>query len=257
MTEQAPYPPPLAPPSGWAACPRRVRAVLGGKTIVDTIRARYVWEIPPYPAYYLPLEDVAAEFLVDEQHEQRLKHGVARRHGLRAGGEERPQSVRVYGADADAAVAGHVRIDFAAPDAWYEEDEQIHVHPRSPYARIDTLRSRRHVCVEVDGVLLAETDCPVILFESGLPPRYYFDRTAVRFDHLRPSDTQTACPYKGVTTEYWSAAIGGAVHQDVAWSYAFPLQQVAPIAGLIAFFDERVDTTIDGVRQPRPSTPFS
>src|SRR4051794_4195348 len=80
--------------------PRRVRATLGGRTVFDTTRARYVWEFPYYPQYYIPVEDIDPDLLVDEGHEQRLERGTAHRHGLRAGGEERPGSVRVFGADA-------------------------------------------------------------------------------------------------------------------------------------------------------------
>jgi uncharacterized protein (DUF427 family) len=231
--------------------------VLGGETIFDTLGARYVWEWSPYPQYYIPVADIEAKFLVDENHEQQLRRGIAHRHGLRAGDADRPGSVRVYGAEADERVANLAHIDWAALDAWYEEDELAFVHPRNPYVRVDALRSRRHVRVELDGVLLAEADSLVLVFETGLPTRYYFDRTAVSFEHLRHTDTQTECPYKGTTSDYWTAVIGETVHDDIAWAYNFPTRQLLPIAGLVAFYDERVDTIIDGTAQPRPHTHFS
>jgi uncharacterized protein (DUF427 family) len=188
--------------------PRRVRAVFAGQVVVDTIRANYVWEWPYYPQYYIPLSDVATEFLVDEQRPRRLQRGTAHLHGLRVGQREEPGCVRVYREDAIAGVAGTARFDWAALDAWYEEDEQVFVHPRNPYVRVDALRSRRHVRIELAGTLLAESDTPVMVFETGLPTRYYLDRTDVQFVNLVSTDTQTGCPYKGVTSAYWSVKVG-------------------------------------------------
>lgn len=130
------------------------------------------------------------------------------------------------------------------------------VHPRNPYVRVDPLRSTRSVRIELDGILLAESPAPVMVFETGLPPRHYVDRSAVDFSSLRPSDTVTACPYKGRTSSYWSVQAGDTLHPDLAWSYDFPTRQLQPIAGLVAFYDERVDLFIDGALQPRPTTHF-
>jgi uncharacterized protein (DUF427 family) len=206
--------------------PRRIRAMLGGKVVLDTTSALYVWEWPNYPQYYVPAEDVAdgAPAPTDKAHPD---------------------------------LPGHVRFAWAAFDAWYEEDEEVFVHPRNPYARVDALRSTRAVRVELDGVLLAESPAPVMLFETGLPTRYYLDQTAVDFTHLVASDTVTACPYKGRTTGYWSVRTPGGLHADLAWSYAFPTAALLPIAGLVCFYNEKVDITLDGERLARPQTPFS
>ena len=141
-------------------------------------------------------------------------------------------------------------------DAWFEEDEQVFVHPRNPYTRVDALRSTRAVRVELDGVVLAESACPVMVFETGLPTRYYLNRTEANFDHLIPTQTQTACPYKGITSGYWSIRIGETVHPDLAWAYDFPTRQLQPIAGLIAFYNEKVDIFLDGELLDRPKTHF-
>jgi len=195
--------------------------------------------------------------LVDEDNPQRLKRGTARRHGLRVGEISRPSSVSVYTDDAMAGLAGMVRFDWAALDAWFEEDEEVFVHPRDPYTRVDALRSTRHVRVELDGVVLADSSSPVLVFETGLPTRYYLNHTEVNFAHLVPTDTETACPYKGRTSGYWSVRIGDDVHTDLAWSYAFPTRDLLPITGLIAFYNEKVDTFIDDELIPRPVTHFS
>ena len=110
--------------------------------------------------------------------------------------------------------------------------------------------------MELDSLVLAESDSPVMVFETGLPTRYYLNRTDVNFEHLRATDTVTDCPYKGRTSGYWSVVSGETVHADLAWAYDFPTRELLPIAGLIAFYNERVDIVLDGERLPRPKTHF-
>jgi uncharacterized protein (DUF427 family) len=236
--------------------PRRIRAMLGGEVVLDTMAARYVWEWPNYPQYYIPVDALKPDVLVDEEHAQQTRIGTARRHGLRAGGVSRPGAARVYGADAVAGLAGTARFEWDALDAWFEEDEQVFVHPRSPYTRVDALRSTRTIRVELDGVLLAESSSPVLVFETGLPTRYYLNRTEVNFAHLEPTPTVSSCPYKGTTSGYWSVRAGTTVHPDLAWAYDFPTRQLLPITGLIAFYNEKVDTFLDGQLLERPVTHF-
>jgi uncharacterized protein (DUF427 family) len=230
--------------------PRRVRAFLGGQTVLDSTRALYAWESPKYPQFYVPVDDVSPGVLVDEGVEDQRPLGPARRHGLRAGGTERSGVAWLHDS---GELAGTVRLEWGALDAWFEEDEQVFVHPRNPYARVDALRSSRHVRIELDGAVLADSSATVMVFETGLPTRYYFDRSAVAFERLVPSDTVTACPYKGVTSAYWSVP----PHRDIAWSYDYPTRQLLPIAGLVAFYNERVEVIVDGERLERPETPFS
>jgi uncharacterized protein (DUF427 family) len=141
-------------------------------------------------------------------------------------------------------------------DEWFEEDEPIYVHPRDPYTRVDILASTRRVVVEVDGQVVADSSQPRILFETGLPPRYYVPLTDVRMELLRPSATQTHCPYKGTAT-YWSLVVDGAVREDVVWIYRSPFAESQKIAGLACFYNEKVDISLDGVPQDRPHTHFS
>ncbi|MEV4626883.1 DUF427 domain-containing protein [Micromonospora sp. NPDC049523] len=251
------YPQMIVPVDHIEPVPRRVRAMLGGQVVLDTNRALYVWEWPYYPQFYLPQTDVRAGLLVDEQRSERLRRGTAHRHGLRAGSISRPDSAWLYTGDVLAGLDGTVRFDWDALDSWYEEDEEIFVHPRNPYTRVDALRSTRTVRIELDGLVLAESSSPVLVFETGLPTRYYLNRTEVAFDHLVPTDTVTQCPYKGRTGGYWSVRVGDTVHPDLAWAYDFPTRQLIPIAGLIAFYNEKVDVVVDGERLPRPKTHFS
>ena len=237
--------------------PRRIRAVLAGQTIIDTTRALYVWETPRYPQYYIPLSDVRADALIDEEQVQQTRRGKAQVHGIRVGDTYRRGGARLLTESTVDALADTVRFEWNALDAWFEEDEQVFVHPRDPYVRVDALRSTRRIRIELDGVVLAESNSPVLLFETGLPTRYYLNRTDVDFAHLIPSDTVTACPYKGTTTGYWSVKVGEAFHADLAWAYDFPTASLQPIAGLVAFYNENVDIYLDDQLLERPKTHFA
>jgi uncharacterized protein (DUF427 family) len=233
--------------------PRRVRGYFNGALVFDTTRAHYVWEVPYYPQYYIPMSDVRLEHLQDENHVQKLQLGSSRLFSLTSPERVWESAARVYDS---GPVAGSVRFEWDALD-WFEEDEPIILHPRNPYVRVDALRSHRHIRVELDGVVLAETHSPVLLFETGLPTRFYIDRTDVAFSHLETSKTETMCPYKGITSGYWSVRVGQAVYPDLAWTYDYPLREVAPIAGMIAFYNEKLDIWVDGARLPRPHTIFA
>jgi uncharacterized protein (DUF427 family) len=193
------------------------------------------------------------ERLQDENHAQKLQFGSSRLHSLTSPERTLKSAARVYDS---GLVADSVRFEWDALE-WFEEDEPIIGHPRNPYIRVDSLRSHRHVKVELDGIVLAETDSPVLLFETGLPTRFYIDRTDVAFSHLEPSDTETVCPYKGITSGYWTVRVGEAAYPDLAWTYDYPLREVAPIAGMIAFYNEKLDIFVDGNRLPRPQTHFA
>jgi uncharacterized protein (DUF427 family) len=205
---------------------KRVRAFLGGEAVADSARPVLVWEVPYYPTYYLPAEDVRTDLI--------------------------PASALRHGKQLDA-LRGLVKLDWASLDAWFEEDEEVFTHPRDPYTRVDILPSSRHVRVELGGQVVAESASPRLLFETGLPTRYYLPRTHVRMDLLTPTDSESHCPYKG-QAEYWSF---GRELPDVAWSYRTPLPESEKIAGLVAFYNERADIVVDGVLQERPVTKFS
>jgi uncharacterized protein (DUF427 family) len=237
--------------------PRRIRAYLGGQVVVDTTQARYVWEWPAFPQYYIPVADVLDGALVDEGTKEETPRGDVRIHGVCGGDLERPHAAKVLGAAKVAGLDDTARFEWSAFDAWFEEDEQVFVHPRNPYTRVDSLRSTRTVRVQSHGAVLAESSSPVLCFETGLPTRYYINRTDVDFTKLVPSDTVTSCPYKGTTTGYWSAVVDGRTHPDIAWTYDFPTRDLLPIAGLVAFYNEKVDTYLDGVLLERPRTHFS
>jgi uncharacterized protein (DUF427 family) len=248
------FPPSIAAVNLVAAAPRRVRGIVGGEVVFDTTRALYVWEWPHYPQYYIPRADIRADALTPEGDPAPTRQGDAQSQRLHAGAIERAAAGRLIVASPLPGLESTVRFEWAAVDQWFEEDEEIFVHPRSPYTRVDALRSTRVVRIERDGVVLARSRAPVMVFETGLPTRYYIDQRDIRFEHLVPSDTRTECPYKGRVSGYWSARIGERIHRDLAWMYAFPTRQLLPIAGLVAFLNERVDVFIDDELQPPPKT---
>jgi uncharacterized protein (DUF427 family) len=236
---------------------KRIRAYLGGESVADTIRPILVWEVPYYPAYYFPLADVRAELLeADGDVAHSPSRGDGRKYTIRAGGKEAPGAALRYEDSPIEELRDLIRLDWDSMDAWFEEDEEVFTHPRDPYKRIDILASSRHVRVEVDGVTVAESGSPRLLFETGLPARYYLPKTHVRMDLLEPSETVTHCAYKG-RAEHWSVRGGNGVREDLAWWYRAPFPEAQKIAGLVAFYNEKVDIYVDGVLQERPRTKFS
>ena len=236
---------------------KRLRTYLGGELVADTRRALLVWEGPHYPTYFVPEADVRAELLVSSAKTATSPSlGEARYWTVKTGHGEAPDAACQYPKAPAAALREAIQLEWKAMDSWFEEDEEVFVHPRDPHKRIDVLQSSRHVVVEIDGEVVADTVRPVLLFETGLPVRYYIPKTDVRMDLLTPSAKLTQCPYKG-TAEYYAVAAGGKTHPDFVWWYRHPVRESAPIAALVAFYNEKVDLVVDGIRQERPRTQFS
>ena len=240
-----------------------VRAFVGNVAIVDSLAPLlYYEENFPVPGYAFEKADVRTDLLQHTTAQPPVepffflpKGPVAQWFDLEVDG----RSIRhVAWARDTPELAGLLILSWQPGllDRWLEEEEEVGGHPRDPYKRVDALASSRHIVVGLDGVTLAESDRPVLLFETGLPTRYYLDRSAVDFSHLRPSATGTSCPYKGRTSEYWSIEVGDEIHADLAWTYDFPTRQLLPVAGMVAFYNEKVDVFIDGVEEQRPKTHF-
>jgi uncharacterized protein (DUF427 family) len=231
---------------------KRLRILLGGQVVVDTDDALYVWESPRYPQYYVPMKDVAAGALKLSGTKTRSpSRGAATYFTVHGGDKDAVNAAWTYADSPIEALRDRVRFDWEAMDAWFEEDEEIFVHPRDPATRVQILPSSRHVTVAVDGVVIADSTRPTFLHETGLPRRTYLPKLDVRMDLMVATARETGCPYKG-KARYWSLLTPHAEHTDIAWSYPTPLRESAGIAGLVAFYDNRVDLTIDGNLQPRP-----
>jgi uncharacterized protein (DUF427 family) len=239
--------------------PRRVRVVFGGETIADSKRAKLLHETNHLPVYYFPMEDVRMELLEESDHATSCPFkGEASYWSVRVGEKVAENAVWSYPEPIDSAppLAGYLAFYWNKVDHWYEEDEEVFVHPRDPYHRVDILDSSRRVRVRVNGEVVAETEQPRVLFETGLPPRYYIPPEDVREDVLIPSEKTTRCPYKGIAS-YWSVEAGGDRVEDLIWYYPEPILEAAKIKGLLCFFNEKVDLEVDGEEQERPNTQWS
>ena len=237
---------------------KRIRAYLGGEVIADSANVKMVWEKPYYPVYYFPTEDVRLDLLVDTGETYRSpSRGTATLSTVKAGGVEADKAARVWSDAKIDEIDGYVSFRWGAMGHWFEEDEEVFVHARDPYKRVDVLRSSRHLQVIVDGVTVADTRRPSLLLETGLPVRYYVPQEDVRLDLLQPSDSSSRFPYKG-QARYWNVEISGTTHEDLVWSYPYPIPEAQKIEGLMCFYDERVDSLIvDGVEQEKPQTRWS
>jgi uncharacterized protein (DUF427 family) len=238
---------------------RWVRVKFNGEFVADSKRVLLFRPPRRLPIYYFPREDVRLDRLVSSEH-------TTPNHVL---GRATYWSVQVGDRIAEKAAWAHldppaaysqlreyIAFEWRKMDHWYEEEEEVFAHPRDPYHRVDVMPSSRHVRVVLNGVTLAETRRPYLLFETGLPTRYYIPTEDVRMDVLHASDAHTICPYKGIAS-YWSAAIGENVYKDIVWSYLDPIPEIPKIKGLLAFYNEKVDLYVDDALQEKPKTPWS
>jgi len=226
--------------------PRRVRAVLDGETIAQSDRMKLLHETGITPVYYFPLDDLRNAYLKPSDHRSHCPFkGDARYWSVVVGDRVAENPVWNYPEPLEDApsLAGYAAFYFDRMDAWFEEDERIFVHARDPYTRIDVLASSRRVSVSVDGEVLAQTNRARLLFESGLPVRYYIPSADVATDRLEPSEKTSECPYKGTAT-YYSVVDGGEEGKDLVWFYEQPRREVEDIAGYLCFFNDRVQLAV-------------
>jgi uncharacterized protein (DUF427 family) len=202
--------------------PRRVRAISGSDVLVDSERTVLVYESGRLPRYAFPAEDVSID------------------------------------AEPEPEVDGYVTVPWSSADRWLEEEQEIIVHPHDPYHRIEVLPSTRLVTVRVNGELVAESSRPQILFETGLPPRYYLPVEDVQMDVLETVALSTGCAYKGHAS-YWDVQTGSERVPAAVWTYRDPLPEAEPIRDLVCFFQERpeIEVTVDGMPADAPQTPWS
>ena len=239
--------------------PRRMRATFAGETVLDSRHAKLLHEHGHLPVHYFPEEEVRMELLEPTDHSTRCPFkGEARYWSLRVGDRVAENAVWGYPEPTEGAppLSGYLAFYWDRMDQWFEEDEPAIVHARDPYHRVDILDSSRHVRVLVGGEVVAETTRPRVIFETGLPPRWYIPPEDVRSDLLAESDTTTGCAYKGFAS-YRSLRLDGRVEEDLVWFYPDPSRDAARIAGYLSFFNERADIEVDGEPQGRPETQWS
>jgi uncharacterized protein (DUF427 family) len=238
--------------------PRWVRAYAGGVAVADSKQVLAV--TTGLPVYYFPERDVRTDLLeLADRPETHPILGERSFYNLRVGDRvvEKVGWRLVAPTRETAMLEGHVAFYWDRLDHWFEEDDEVFVHPRDTRHRVDVLHSSRHVRIVAGGEVVAESRRPSLLFETGLPTRYYLPRMDVRMDLLKQSETVTQCPYKGRTVHF-DLDLGERTMRDMAWSYPFPIPECPKIENLICFYDERVDSVqVDGEVQPKPKTPWS
>jgi len=239
--------------------PRWVRVYFNRELIADSKAMILLRESNHLPLYYFPKKDVRMDCLQPSDHTT-------------------PSSLKGEGifwhVQVDDKIANNAAFTFRHPpgdgpkledyvafawnemDSWFEEDEEIFVYARDPYKRVDVLQSSRHIKVVVDGTTVGDTKRPSLLFETGLPTRYYMPKHDVRVDLLERSDAVSRCPYKGEANLY-SIKLGDKLHDSLAWIYRYPTLECAKIQGLVGFFNEKLDIYEDDKLLPRPKTIWS
>ena len=240
--------------------PRRARVRFAGETIADSTAAHLLFETRHLPIYYFPRADVRFDLLRASDHHTYCPYkGTAAYWTIAVGGQASENAVWGYPEPFAevAAIKDYVAFYWDRVDHWFEEDDEIFVHARDPYKRVDVVNSSRPLRVIVGGEVVAETTRARFLYETRLPTRYYIPPEDVRMDRLVPSDKLTACPYKG-TARYWSVRAGDRVFPDIVWSYPEPIPECPKIKGYLCFFNEHVDDILlDGKPVPRPITPWA
>ena len=239
--------------------PKRLRVEVGGETVADSIQALLLYESDHLPAYYFPLADIRMDLLQPSALTTNCPFkGRATYHHFEAQERRVADLVWRYAEPPPQcpAIGHYASFIWNKVDHWYEEDEEVFVHARDPFRRVDCLPSSRRVRVETNGTVLAESWHCVFLFETGLPTRYYMPLGEVRREYLEQSRLETRCPYKGVA-RYYNLSVGAVHFKDKVWYYPDPVHEAARVKGLVSFPAEYFDIFVNDIRQPRPVTTFS
>jgi len=230
---------------------RRMSVELGGSIIARSDGAVILFEPARYPVAYFPIGDIDETVLQPSEHESTHPDlGETKWFDVVGGDGEttrRGAWEHIDPPDQAAALRDTVAFAWRTMDAFYEEDERILGHAADPYHRIDIRRTSRHLVVRQDDRVIADTQAPLVLYESGFAPRWYVPRADVAAEALHGVEGQTFCPYKGLASYY---DIGQA--RNAAWSYRAPFEEVGRIADLVSFYPKKVTITIDGEKLEEP-----
>lgn len=244
-----------APEPRWITSPKRLRVFFDGEPVVDSTRANLLRGGGP-PVYYFPKDDVREGVLAPTGRTETNARGTMSLFDVSVGERTAEGAAWEYTEPAGDALflAEMLAFRWNAMDAWYEEEEEVFVHAKDPFKRIETLRSNRRVEVHAAGGKIADSASPVVLIEPGHPMRYYLPKMDVRMDLLRATATESRCPYKG-KANYYSVETESGLLEDAAWCYKYPTTETAAIAGMVCFFNERVDAIrVDGEELEKPVT---
>jgi uncharacterized protein (DUF427 family) len=223
---------------------RWVRGYIGSTAVVDSKHVIVVYGARRTATYFFPASDVRKDLLspstVGDNGDQRWTLSL----------DGRTVEDIAWTLPSNDELKDYIAFEWRKVERWYEEDDEVFVHPRDPYHRVDVMNSSRHIKVVIDGQVVAETRQPRLLFETGIRTRYYIPKVDVRMDLLEPTPKSTACPYKG-NAVYWSARIGDQVYPDIVWAYPFPTLESAKVQNMLSFYNEKVDIYVDGELEKR------
>ena len=240
--------------------PKRLRVKVGELIVADSAEALVLQESDHLPVYYFPIKDVDESFLMPSTTRTECPYkGVASHYSLNTGVTLVQDAGWRYLEPFKGCppIADYMGFYWSKMDHWYEEDEEIFVHARDPFRRVDCLPSSRRVQVFVDGEMVADSKKGVFLFETGHPTRYYLPIADTHLELLSPSRYISRCPYKGIAS-YYHLTVNGKHHENFVWYYPEPVHEAARIKGLVCFYNELVDRIlVDGVEQPKPETASS
>ncbi|MCB0064934.1 MAG: DUF427 domain-containing protein [Caldilineaceae bacterium] len=239
--------------------PRWVRVLFNGMFVANSKQVMLLREQGHLPVYYFPRADVRCDLLTASEQTTHCPYkGDASYWHVTVGDRTAHNAVWGYPVPLPDApdLADYLAFYWNKMDSWFEEDTQVFVHPRDPYKRVDVCESSRHVRVVVNGEIVADTHRPRLLFETGLPTRYYIPKVDARLDLLVPTPKRTRCPYKGEAS-YYSVRVGDTLVEDIVWTYPYPEVAVTAIQNMLCFFNEKVDAIyVDDVREEKPETPW-
>lgn len=247
------------PRSEFEPSPRWVRVYFNRRLIADSKNMMLLRENERLPLYYFPKQDVQMDCLQpsDRKSEPDAKGKSIFWH-IVVGDKVAENAAFTFRDPPDGGpkLEDHIAFQWNQMESWFEEDDEVFVYARNPYKRVDVLQSSRHIQVVIDGITVADSKRPWLLFETGLPTRYYLPQHDARMDLMEPSETVTRCPYKG-EANFYSVRIGDECHADLAWTYRYPMLECLKIQGLVGFLNEKIDLYEDGTLLPRPETPWS
>lgn len=224
-----------------------IRGYVGGRLVVDSRDVMGVWDQRHYPSWYFPIGDIGAELEPTDQTRSIEGVGAAVVNNLVVDGTVVSGAASIPIDPPHEQLRDRVRLEFDAIDQWFEEDNEVFGHPKNPYSRLDVLPSSRHVVVTHDGMVVADTNKPTMLYETGIDARIYIPPTDVRLDLIIPHDRRTTCAYKGFAV-YHSLRLEASELEEVAWSYPTPFPEARLVAGMLSFYTNKVRVEVDGVQ---------
>lgn len=232
----------------------RVRAYSSGVLVADADPPLLAWEHRFYPQYFFGPDEVQVELRPAGPGRRSRSLGPSELFDVVVGGRVLAGAAQRFPEASEGRLRDAMTLAWSAFDTWLAEEEVIHTHARDPYVRVDAMASGRHVRVVAGGQVVAESRRPVVLVQSGQPPRYYLPRVDVRMELLTRTETVSYCAYKG-TAAYWTLTVGDLELTDVAWGYETPLREGLQIAGLVCFWPEKnkdLEVHVDGRRIDQP-----